>query len=69
LADYGRALDLFETDKYDEAADCLAKINSDNSNLPCEFLDQQIRKAIGFQQRRRSTDEAPIGPVITLNVK
>jgi adenylate cyclase len=69
LADYGRALDLFETEKYEEAADCLAKVNSDHSNLPGEFLDQQIRKAIGLQQRRRSTDETHAGPVIALNVK
>jgi adenylate cyclase len=69
LADYGRALDLFEREKYEEAADCLAKINSNHSNLPGEFLDQQIRKAIGLQQRRRSTDETHGGPVIALDVK
>jgi hypothetical protein len=69
LAAYGRALELFEAGKYEQASASLAKVNGANTELPVDFLRKRIEKAIGLEQRRRSTDEGPIGPVIALAVK
>jgi adenylate cyclase len=69
LAAYGRALELFEAGEYEPAAECLAKVHRSNAEMPVDFLSKRIEKAIALTQRRRSTDEAPIGPVIALTVK
>ncbi|HEY4234016.1 MAG TPA: adenylate/guanylate cyclase domain-containing protein [Lacipirellulaceae bacterium] len=69
LAEYDRALALFERGEHEQAAECLAKLTPTADSVPVEFLQGQIRKAIGLAQRRRSTDETPLGPVIALNVK
>jgi adenylate cyclase len=69
LTNYERALELFEREQYEQAEESLSKVTSAAGNVPRDFLQGKIRKAIGLQQRRRSTDEGPIGPVIALNVK
>ena len=68
LADYGRALELFERGEHEQAAESLAKVTP-AASVPIEFLQEQIRKAKDAQRNRRSSDEASVGPVISLNVK
>jgi adenylate cyclase len=68
LADYGRALELFERGEHEQAAESLAKVTP-AASVPIEFLQEQIRKAKDAQRNRRSSDEASAGPVISLNVK
>jgi adenylate cyclase len=69
LADYGRALEFFEQEQCEQAEESMTKVTSAAGSVPLEFLQSQIQKAIGLAKRRRSTDEASVGPVITLNVK
>jgi adenylate cyclase len=69
LAEYGRALALFEQGEHERAAECLAEVTPAVGSVPLEFLRDKIRKAIGLAEQRRSTDEGPVGPVIALNVK
>ena len=67
---YDTALQHFEQDRLQDAADALAKIEGQGAVTPCRFLADEIQREIGRQQRRRSTDrQRATGGVIMLHAK
>ncbi len=68
---YDTVLRHFEEGRLQEASDMLPTINGIDSGIPWSFLATEVRRELGSQQRRRSTDkpaDCPAG-VIMLNVK
>jgi adenylate cyclase len=68
---YHEALEYFELGRLQDAADQLAKIESQFSDIPSRFLAEHVDRELARHNRRRSTDQGSdaFRGVITLSAK
>jgi adenylate cyclase len=54
---YDAALQWFEDDQYDQAAEALATLETAKADVPWQFLTEQVERKLNRELRRRSTDK------------
>lgn len=68
---YSEALVYFEDGQYQRAADALAALGTEDTEVPSKFLAEQVQRALSRAMRRRSTDasSAERNGVIAISAK
>jgi hypothetical protein len=68
---YGEALQCFEDGQNLQAAEILGTLESAMGDLPYQFLNEQLERALNRELRRRSTDKpaAERKGVVKINAK